>query len=80
MKQLDLRFYPRAEISEILHVRLGSKNFGRDVENKLSRAGYGCEYKARKGVLILSKPETPKERLTEILYRGLGISIQINAE
>ncbi len=80
MEQLDLRFYPREEISKVLHVRLDSKNFGRDIENKLSRAGYGCRYIKRKGVLILSKPETPNERLTEILYLGLGISIQINAE
>ena len=75
MEQLELRFYPREEISEIVHVRLDSNNFGRDIENKLSNAGYGCEYKARKGVLILSKPETPEERLNEILYLGYGISI-----
>ena len=80
MVQLELRFYPRAEISEILHVRLDSKNFGRDVESKLSNAGYRCEYKAKRGVYILSKPQTPEERLAEMVYRGLGIDIQTSAE
>ena len=80
MEQLELRFYPREEISEIVHVRLDSNNFGRDVTSTLKNAGYGCEYKARRGVFILSKPETPEERLAEILYRGFGIDIQINAE
>ena len=59
-------------------MRLDSNNFKRDVEKKLSNAGYGYHYIKRKGAVILSKPEKPEERLVEILYRGLGISIQIN--
>ena len=81
MDQLELRFYPRAEIAEALQIKIeGNRNFGRDVETKLSNAGYCCEYKSRQGVYILSKPETPEERLSEILYRGYGINIQIHAE
>ena len=81
MNQLELRFYSRAEIAEALQIKIeGNKNFGRDVENKLSNAGYGCEYKPRRGVIILSKPETQEEKLAEILYRGYGINIQTDAE
>lgn len=59
-------------------MRLDSNNFGRDVTSKLKNAGYGCEYIKRKGVFILSKPETPEARLADILYRCLDISIQID--
>ena len=79
MNQLELRFYTRAEIAEALSVRLkGNNNFKRDVENKLSKSCYGYHYKDREGVEILSKPESPEEKLTEILYRGYGIDVQVN--
>lgn len=79
MNQLELRFYTRAEIAEVLSVRLkGNNNFKRDVENKLTKWGYGKHYKDGEGVDILSKPTTPAERLSEILYRGYGIDVQVN--
>lgn len=77
MKQLELRTYPRAEIAEVLSVNLkDSAHFKRNVENKLSKWGYGFRY-STPAVEITSKPETPEERLSEILYRGYGIDVQI---
>ena len=79
MKQLELRTYPRAEIAEVLSVNLkDSKHFKRNVENKLSKWGYGYRY-TTPAVEIVSKPEAPEERLSEILYRGYGIDVQIQA-
>ena len=78
MEQLELRFYPREEIADALSVKITSHNFKRDVENTLSKWGYGYNYLNRRGVEILSKPDTPKEKLAEIIYRGLGIDIQTN--
>ena len=80
MKQLELRSYPRAEIAEILSVNIkDSSHFKRNVENKLSKWGYGFHYTTA-AVEILSKPETAEERLSEILYRGYGIDIQVSAQ
>lgn len=79
MKQLELRTYPRAEIAEVLSVNLkDSSHFKRNVENKLSKWGYGYRY-TTPAVEIVSKPEAPAERLSEILYRGYGIDVQIEA-
>lgn len=78
MKQLELRSYPRAEIAEVLSVNINdSKHFKRNVENKLSKWGYGYDYDTP-AVEILSKPETPEERLSELLIREYGIDVQTN--
>ncbi len=79
MKQLECRFYSRTEIAEVLSVNIKGNNFVRGVENKLSKWGYKFHYINRQGVEILSKPETPKERLKELLIRCFGIDVQINA-
>lgn len=80
MNQLELRSYPRAEIAKALSVNIkDSGHFKRNVENALSKWGYGFHYETA-AVEIISKPETPEERLAEILYRGYGIDIQICAE
>ncbi len=79
MEQLELRYYPREEIAEALSVKVTSHNFKRDVENILSKWGYGYNYLNRRGVEILSKPETAEEKLAEIIYRGYGVDIQINS-
>lgn len=79
MKQIELGFYTREQIAEILSIRLkGNGNFKRDVEKKLSKWCYGYRYKDRQGVYILSQPQTPEDRLAEIFYRGIGISVQID--
>ena len=80
MEQLELRSYSRTEIAEVLSVNIkDSRHFKRNVENKLSKWGYGFRYESA-AVEILSKPETPSERLSEILCRGYGINIQIFPE
>ena len=79
MKQYELGFYTRAEIAEILSIRLeGNNNFKRDVESKLSKSKYGFHYIDRQGVEIQTKPEKPEDRLCEILYRGYKIDVQTN--
>ena len=76
MNQLQLRFYTRPEIAEVLSVNINDSNhFADKVKTRLKNAGYGFHYIDRQGVEILSQPETPKEKLTEIVYRGLGINI-----
>ena len=78
MNQLELRFYTREEIAEALSVNINDPDhFKRNVENKLSKSCYRYRYINRRGVEIISKPETPEEKLTEILYRGFGIDIQV---
>lgn len=65
MKQLEVRFYGRAELAEILQVDLKNKNFARQVKNKLMNWGYSFEY-FRKGVNITRQPQTAQEKLAEI--------------
>lgn len=80
MEQLELRSYPRAEIAKVLSVNIrDSRHFKRNIENTLSKWGYGFRYETA-AVEILSKPETPTERLSEILCRGYGIDIQVFPE
>lgn len=55
-----------------------SKHFAENVRRKLSNWGYGYRYIPRQGVQILSKPETPTARLSELLHRGLGADVQID--
>ncbi len=56
-----------------------SKHFKRNVENKLSKLGYGFRYIDRQGVEILSLPEKPEVRLKELIIRFLGQDVQIDA-
>ena len=80
MQQLELREYPRAEIAEVLSLNLkDSKHFKRDGENRLTKWGYTYKWEKRKNPIILSKPETPKDRLAEIVYRSFGMDIQVDA-
>ena len=79
MKQLDLRVYPREEIADVLSVNIkDSSHFKRNIENKLSKWGYGYQYKTAE-VTITSQPDTPEKRLAEILCRGFGLDIQVCA-
>lgn len=81
MNQLELRFYSRPEIAEALSVNIkDTDHFAGKVKDRLQKWGYGFRYIDRQGVEIISTPETPEERLAEILYRGYSIDIQICAE
>lgn len=79
MQQLELREYPRAEIAKVLSVNLHDSNhFAEKVRNRLTKWGYQFEY-TRRAVTITAKPETPKDRLAEIVYRSFGMDIQVDA-
>ena len=78
MNQLELRFYSRQEIAEVLNINIkDSSHFKRNVENKLQKWGYEFEY-SRQGVAITKRPETKEARLKEILIRELSLDTQIN--
>ena len=80
MQQLELREYTRAEIAEVLSLNLkDSKHFKRNGENTLSKWGYTYKWEKRGNPIILSKPETPKARLAEIVIRSFGMDIQVDA-
>ena len=69
MKQLEKRFYNLDELSEITGAKRHSKNLKRDVENTLTKWGYGYDWINHRGATILYIPTTPEERLQEILVR-----------
>ena len=77
MKQLECRFYSRSEIAEIVKRDPKSSHFARDVQTTLNKWGYAYQYQ-RTGVEVTKQPETPEERLAEILIRKLNIDIQID--
>lgn len=78
MEQLELRFYTRQEIADVLSVNINDSNhFKRNIEAKLQRWGYGYDY-SRSGVKITSRPEAAEERLAEILYRHYKLDVQTN--
>ena len=78
MKQLELRYYTRQEIAEVLSVNLqDSSHFKRNVETTLSKWGYSYQYSTL-GVTITRIPESAEERLKEILIRVLKLDVQID--
>lgn len=77
MKQLEVRFYGRAELAEVLQIDVKNKNFARQVKNKLMNWGYSFEY-SRKGVNIIRQPQTAQEKLAEIMIRKYDLDIQID--
>ena len=52
-----------------------SKHFARNVKDKLTKCGYGFDYKTD-GVTITSIPTTAEERLKEIAIRQFSIDVQ----
>lgn len=78
MQQLEIKFYSREEIAQKLSVSLqDTHHFKRNVENRLRKWGYGYIY-STKGVWITRAPETPEERLSEILIRVFSLDVQVN--
>ncbi len=76
IKQLEKRFYSRSEIAEITNTNISdNKHFKRNIENTLNNWGYQYKY-SKAGVVIAGIPETPKEKLNEILLRELKINSQ----
>lgn len=75
MKQLNKRFYPRAEIAEITGVNIeDNRHFKRNITNKLDKWGYKYIYE-KKGITITIIPLSAEERFNEVLRRDYGFSI-----
>lgn len=79
MKQLNLQFYPREEIAEIVNIPATKQNFKRGVETTLDKWGYKYEY-SRKGVIIIEQPQTAAAQLKELLIREYNIDVQVDIE
>lgn len=78
MQQLECRFYPRAEIAEVLSVNpKDSKHFKRNITDKLEKWGYDYTYTTA-GVEITGIPKFPEEKLREILIRELDLDVQVD--
>lgn len=77
MKQLELRFYSREELSETFKVDAKDKNFARKIKDALTSWGYSFEY-GRKGAVITRQPQTSEEKLAEILMREYDMDIRVN--
>lgn len=78
MDQLEQRFYERSKIADITSVNPeDSKHFKRNVENTLTKWGYGFEW-LRGGATITHVPTLPEERLKEILIRQFHVDIQVD--
>lgn len=79
MDSLELRFYPHKELAEIAGLDPHNHNFTATMRNRLENWGYKYEFKARRGFTITKAPETPEEKLKEILVRYFEIDKQVNA-
>lgn len=77
MKQLNIKFYNREELSILFDIDSKDKNFARKIKDKLTNWGYSFDY-SRKGVTILGVPTTANERLSEMMSRYYDLDIQID--
>lgn len=78
MNQLNQRFYSREELAQITGARLeDDRHFKRNVENALMKWGYGYDW-TRGGATITYVPNTPQEKLKEILIRRFRLNIQVD--
>ena len=78
MIQLEKRFYSREELAAIAGLDIHGHNFATTAKNTLTKWGYKYEVSSHKGFLITKVPETPLERLTEIMRRELCFNTQVN--
>lgn len=76
MENLELRYYSRQELAEILGIDSKSKHFARDVKTTLDKWGYKYDKYSCKGLRIIEKPEGAEARLNEIFNRALNIDIR----
>ena len=77
-ERLELRFYPREELAKIAGLDAHDHNFAGTMKTRLTLWGYEYEFKPRRGFTITKVPETPEERLIEILRRDVGIDTQVD--
>ena len=78
MKQLEIKTYSRSEIAEITSISISdTKNFKRNIENKLSNWGYKFNY-TRKEIEIIDIPRSAEERFREIMIRDFNVRADTN--
>lgn len=77
-EKLESRFYPNTEIATIAGLDAKGHNFSAKMKNALTLWGYEYEFKPRRGFNITKVPETPEEKLIEILRRDVHIDTQVN--
>ncbi len=73
-----MRFYNLKELAEITGANRKTKNFKRDVQNVLTKWGYGYDWINRRGATITHIPSSPEERLQEILVRQFHVDVQVD--
>ena len=73
-EKLELRFYPREELAKIAGLDAHDHNFAGTMKTRLKQWGYKHEFKRRRGYTITKVPETPEEKLIEILRRELHVN------
>ena len=77
MKQLEMRYYTREELSILIGVESKNQNWKRKVSNTLTNWGYDWVY-GNKSFTITAKPQTAVERLSEIMMRKYDMDIRSN--
>ena len=77
-ESLEKRFYPREELAAIAGLDAQGHNFSAQMKTTLTLWGYEYEFKPRQGFTITKIPETPEEKLIEILRRDVGIDTQVD--
>lgn len=76
MKQLELNeVITREEMGALLSIDSKNKNFARSVTNILNRWGYEAEKLPKKRYKIIRVPQTPEEKLNELLVRKFNMDI-----
>ena len=76
MKQLELNeVITRDEMGALLSIDAKNKNFARSVTNILNRWGYEAEKLPKKRYKIIRVPQTPEEKLNELLVRKFNMDI-----
>lgn len=76
MEQLELKYYNRQELAEIIGIDSKDKNYARKVKDTLDKWGYQFDKYSCKGLTIVKQPTTPEERLNEIFNRYYNIDIR----
>lgn len=77
MKQLEIKYYSRDELSEIVGVDSKNQNWKRKVGNTLTNWGYQWSY-GKKSFTITAKPQTAVEKLSEIMMRSYDMDVRSN--
>ena len=79
MRHLELNeIITREEMGALLSIDLKDKKFARKVVDTLNNWGYEAEKLPKKRYKIIRVPQTPEEKLNELLVRKFNMNVQIN--